>query len=97
MSESYKTGRLSRPDRTDKGHGGKYIITKRDGTPMDEDAQYFVLRVDKDPHARVALAAYTQSVMSDNRNFAHDLRGWLASLETMLRCKERHQEEVGHE
>ena len=37
-------------------------------------AEYFVLRFDKDPHARVAMAAYADSVESVNPKFAEDIR-----------------------
>ena len=59
-------------------HGGwkdKYIITKRHGNgPVDKTAKYFVLRYDKDPHARVAMAAYADSVELVNPKFAEDIR-----------------------
>lgn len=29
----------------------KYIVTKADGSPMEPEAKYFVLRYDNDPHA----------------------------------------------
>ena len=38
----------------------KYIITKTDGSPVDPHAQYFVLRIDTDPCARLALDHYAQ-------------------------------------
>jgi predicted HicB family RNase H-like nuclease len=47
---------------------------------VDDQSAYFVLRVDKDPHARVAMAAYAQSVRSDNEVFANDLDNWLGEL-----------------
>ena len=67
MSGSYKTGRLYL----------KYKIEKQDGTPVDPAAQYFVLRIDKDPHARRALEAYAGSVRTENQAFADDLVWWL--------------------
>jgi hypothetical protein len=51
----------------------KYIITKSNGNPIDPEALYFVLRYDRDPHARVALAAYAQSVRTDNPQLADEL------------------------
>lgn len=57
----------------------KYTVTKNDG-PTDPDARYFVLKPDTDHHARVALAAYAQSVMSENEGFGAELRHWLFSL-----------------
>ena len=64
MSEEYKKGGLKL----------KYIITKANGNPVDEDAKYFVLRYDTDPHARKALLAYAESVRSDNSQLASDLK-----------------------
>lgn len=58
-------------------HGGwkeKYIISKTSGKPVDPKAKYFVLRYDQDPHARVALAAYAESVQRDNPLLADDVR-----------------------
>lgn len=58
-------------------HGGwkdKYIISKTSGKPVDPKARYFVLRYDQDPHARVALAAYAESVQRDNSLLAGDVR-----------------------
>jgi hypothetical protein len=50
----------------------KYKIEKTDGTSVDPDAVYFVLRIDTDPAARAALIAYADACM-DNQ-FAHELR-----------------------
>jgi len=33
----------------------KYVIAKESGEPLDPDAEYFVLRIDSDPAARMAL------------------------------------------
>jgi hypothetical protein len=67
-------------------HGGleknRYIIQKTNGKPVDPEAQYFVLRVDKDPHARVALAFYAQSVRRDNPQLADDIERWIEELLT---------------
>jgi hypothetical protein len=68
---------------SDYKHGGldrKYIITKKSRKPVDPEAEYFVLRLDKDPHARVASAAYAQSVKSDNKALSFDLKQWLVSI-----------------
>ena len=51
----------------------KYKVEKKDGTPVDANAQYFVLRIDTDPHARVALRAYARSVRATDPGFADDL------------------------
>lgn len=60
-----------------KGLFGKYDIKKSDGTPVDPDAQYFVLRIDTDVHARIALRAYARSIFEENPVLARDLRRWL--------------------
>lgn len=59
----------------------KYTITKTSGEPVDPTARYFVLRYDADPHARVALAAYAESVRADNQQLADDLVAELHELE----------------
>lgn len=55
------------------GMYSKYHITKADGTPVDEDAQYFVLRLDEDPNACVAALAYALSVYETNVELARDV------------------------
>ena len=52
----------------------KYIVKKRSGKRKDRNAKYFVLRYDADPHARVAMAAYADSVESVNHALANDMR-----------------------
>jgi len=46
-------------------------------SPRDPDAQYFVLRIDCDPHARAALLVYATSVAADNPQFAGEILQWL--------------------
>ncbi len=48
--------------------------------PTKHEAQYFVLRVDKDPHALKALEFYRHSVRKDNPQFADDLTRWIKTL-----------------
>ncbi len=94
MSGSYKTGRLYQ----------KYDVQKMDGTPVDPDAQYFVLRIDKDPHARRALRKYALSVATENTDFGRDLIRWLnesgmteaGQLELALLADEVEHLEVPH-
>jgi hypothetical protein len=57
----------------------KYTVTKIDGS-TDPKAEYFVLRIDKDVHARVALGAYADSIEAQEPEFAEELREWI------LRC-----------
>lgn len=56
-----------------KGFYGKYIIKKADGTDINENADYFVLRLDKDRHARKAALAYADSIIDENPVLAKDL------------------------
>lgn len=61
----------------------KYIIFKnKNGEPVlvDKNAQYFVLRVDKDPHAQRALHSYAISVAKDNEKLSQDILKWILSL-----------------
>lgn len=59
------------------GWDKRYIIQKRNGEPIDPKAIYFVLRLDKDPHALVAMKAYGKSVAKDNRRLSQDIQGFL--------------------
>ena len=56
-----------------RGIYGKYKISKADGTPVDPEAKYFVLRYDKDKHARVALEAYARSIWTENYTLAIEI------------------------
>jgi hypothetical protein len=61
----------------------KYTVKKNVGE-TDPNAKYFVLRVDKDPHARVALVAYIESVRPEEPEFASQLVEWLTAAEHPL-------------
>lgn len=52
----------------------KYIIAKADGSPMDPNADYFVLRLDTDQAARGAARNYANRIVGDNPLFAQELR-----------------------
>jgi len=41
-----------------KGLYGKYKLEKTDGSPIDPKADYFILRLDNDPVARIAAREY---------------------------------------
>jgi len=62
----------------------KYIITKSDGTPVDPNAQYFVLRLDTDSHARQAALAYARSIGTFNKKLAIDLLLWVTEIEEKI-------------
>lgn len=58
----------------------KYVIAKRDGSPIDPEAQYFVLRLDTDGCAREAARVYADSVEAEWPGLAADLRALVDSL-----------------
>jgi hypothetical protein len=60
------------PD-SQRGYYLKYKIEKADGTPLDPNAKYFVLRHDNSPAARVALAIYANEVKQEYPELAKDL------------------------
>jgi hypothetical protein len=55
----------------------KYEIVKTDGSDTDPEAEYFVLRIDTDRHARVALRAYANSIREHDPAYADDIDRWL--------------------
>ena len=55
----------------------KYVVTKTDGSRVDPDAQYFVLRLDTDPAARYAVMQYAAYVGASDPEFADALRRWV--------------------
>ncbi len=65
----------------------KYIVTKADGSLVDSQAIYFVLRLDEDPHAIAATRAYAESVQGDNPDLARDLKGLVQRLERIVELK----------
>lgn len=64
-------------DKVD-GLYSKYHISKTDGSSIDENALYFVLRLDTDPAARLAAGTYADA--TDNSKLAEDLRYVLSVL-----------------
>jgi len=74
-------------------HGGfrqKYHLEKVSGRPIDPGAKYFVLRYDSegDPHARVALKAYAESVVVDNYQLSNDIIKELEDVNFQLKNKQ---------
>lgn len=51
----------------------KYEVRKTDGSAVDPNAAYFVMRLDTDPHARRAAGAYADSIAEENPELAADL------------------------
>jgi hypothetical protein len=66
-----------------KGLVGKYIISKRDGRPVDPGAEYFVLRLDDGGGDPVHVAACRSSVL----HYADRISGHLPKLASDLRAK----------
>jgi hypothetical protein len=63
-----------------QGLHDKYIVTKVDGSPVDPEAQYFVLRLDTDPSARLALRTYITQCAYKRPQLALDLKHWLRDI-----------------
>lgn len=56
------------------GFEDRFRVTRTNGKPSPPSARYFVLNYGgDDPHAKVALAAYAQSVREENPVLAEDL------------------------
>ena len=62
----------------------KYRIIKLEGV-TDPFAQYFVLRMDTDPHARAAARAYAKSVQYENPKLADELLNLVVHCETAIK------------
>jgi hypothetical protein len=58
----------------------KYTVAHADGSPIDSQARYFVLRLDTDEHAQKAALAYMESVKGTNPELACDLGAALVSI-----------------
>lgn len=68
----------------DYKHGGvkmKYLMFRADGTALSPEACYFTLRLDQDPHARVAALSYASSVRSENDDLADELEACVKELQ----------------
>jgi len=57
-----------------KGLYNKYIVLKSDKTPIDPNADYFLLRLDTDEDARCALRFYANRIENENPVLAKELR-----------------------
>jgi len=67
-------------DTTGDGLYNKYVIAKCDGSPIDPQARYFVLRLDTDRCARAAAYHYAECIAPKWPGLAADLRKLLGSL-----------------
>ena len=82
--ENYKKGGYERRyhiQKIKKGKGESFFNDPNPDylEPTSPNADYFVLRLDKDPHAQKALIAYMESVRKDNEQFANDLEDKLVN------------------
>ena len=66
-----------------EGLYGKYCISKADDSPVDPNADYFVLRLDTDPVARRAAREY--SYVTPDRDLARGLQDRLAKYDPQLK------------
>lgn len=58
----------------------KYVIEKRDGSPIDPKAQYFVMRLDTDICARIAARIYAECCEAKWPGLADELLTLVESL-----------------
>lgn len=59
----------------------KYTVTKTDGTPVDPQAVYFVLRLDTDSSARTVTMIYSGLIRRENPKLSKDIRELLEQIE----------------
>lgn len=62
-----------------EGIKGKYVISKADGSAVDPEACYFVLRLDRDSVARRAMRSYAHD--TPNPTLSFDITECLDELE----------------
>lgn len=58
----------------------KYKVEKTDGTPLDENAKYFVLRVDNDQIASLACMFYAVMIAKKDEQHSIDLINYLQEV-----------------
>ncbi len=71
-----------------KGYYQKYIVQKADGSGIDKNADYFVLRLDKDINALKALEIYTDLIKNSNSELYEDL------LVKLMQYKDKNNKEM---
>lgn len=64
--------------KNEKGWYSKYKIEKTDGSKIDRDACYFVLRLDTDEHARTVMKTYAKLV---GGQLGEDIKGCVEDIE----------------
>lgn len=63
------------------GFEDRFRVIRTDGKPIRADARYLVLDYAGDQHAKVAVAAYADSIEAENPAMAADLRKALVTPE----------------
>lgn len=72
-----------------RGIYGKYIIEKSDGSKVNPEACYFVLRLDTDSAARKAMRQYARSIRRENEMFAVQIDQCIEEIEAShCNCRE---------
>jgi hypothetical protein len=71
----------------------KYEVKKRN-EETDINADYFVLRIDNDPHARVAAKCYAESIKQENRVLAFDILSKVLKYEGGIMGKSYESDEI---
>ena len=83
-----------RQDTPPRGAYMKYVLTKANGKKVDPEACYFVLRLDTDAAARLAVLTYADKC--GNEELAHGIRVCVDELEREP-CGCRSWDECTHE
>ena len=73
---------------------GKYTVTRKDGTEIDPNAHYFVMRFDIDLNARKAILAYADLLKASEPVLAAELRGSIEMMELMLEKAEENDDDT---
>ena len=70
-------------DENPNGLHGRYTVAKADGSPVDESAEYFVLRLDSGGNDPAHIAACRTAVMT----YADEIEPHLPQLAADLRAR----------
>lgn len=60
--------------QSEGGFEERFCVTRTDGKPIRAEARYIVLDYASDPHAKVAILAYAESIAAENPRLASDVR-----------------------
>lgn len=62
-------------------HDYYYIISRSDGEPIEEEAIFFILRLDHDKKSRKAVLALAEELEDDDIETAEGLREFIQNIE----------------